>query len=171
MLGENANRNCIYKLLRAFYRVCLGFRFPTRDDYFQVDFDPFLKRAPFFEAAGAATVVEISLRISNCNQVKLVQILGTHCRTLHLWTTKKIYFLIFIINYVRRMDFSKCRKEDSSQQPTHIWIVSAEIETLDRSTHTSFNRNYGHSLCSMSHLPLLHLSFSLFIFMINCSLL
>ena len=43
-------------------------------------FWPLLKWATFFEAAGAVVEISSSLRIMNCNQVKLAQILDTHCR-------------------------------------------------------------------------------------------
>ena len=38
-----------------------------------------MKQAPFFEAAGAEVEISSSLLITNCNQVKLAQILDTHC--------------------------------------------------------------------------------------------
>ena len=38
-----------------------------------------MKQASFFEAAGAVVEISSSLQITNCNQVKLAQILDTHC--------------------------------------------------------------------------------------------
>ena len=39
-----------------------------------------MNRAPFKEAARAVVKISWSIRITNCNQVKLAQILETHCK-------------------------------------------------------------------------------------------
>ena len=42
-------------------------------------FWPLYKWAPFFKPAGAVGKISLSLWITNCNHVKLAQILDTHC--------------------------------------------------------------------------------------------
>ena len=82
------------------YRVCHGFRFTTRDDYYWVDLDHFWSKHRFFEAAGAVVEISLGLQSSNRNQVKLAQICETHCRIIILISNlkKSMFWQSFVLN-------------------------------------------------------------------------
>ena len=62
-----------------YYRVCHRFRLTQQDDYFWVNFGPFLKRVSFFEAAGAVLKIDLSLKPNHHVQFQLAQISETIC--------------------------------------------------------------------------------------------
>ena len=104
-------------------------------------FPPLLKRASFFEAAWAVVESSLSLRITNFNQVKLAQILDTHCTLhdmpifFHILCVNKDVFLYFLIIFnlltdMKREAAEKELQDASIASKTREEELELEVERL-----------------------------------------